>query len=182
MKSPLSIWRETAEKSFKTINEDNFVKENGIYDKIIIDCAFREDLSLKENPDSDGGCDSFDPSLTTNGMCYTFNGKKTSDIWKSSEMIKTFSNLFQSQYKHNYTFGGSRTVQGILRMNRAILSVCRLQVVVSKKKEDIFQLESICSDYDFDTAVGPELRFLNWAVYQGGWVGGGSGVSSSESS
>ena len=112
MKYPLSIWKETAEKSFDLINGDSFVKKSGIYDKIIIDCAFREDLRRKGSPDPDGGCDGFEPSLTTNGMCYTFNGKETLDLWKSSEMTATFSNLFPTQSINNNTFGGSRTVQG----------------------------------------------------------------------
>ena len=112
MKYPLKAWKETAEKLFNIIKGDDFIKKNGIFDKIIIDCAFREDLSLKQNPDSDGGCDGFVPSLTTNGMCYTFNGKRTSDIWQSSEMITTFSNLLPSHSSNNNRFGGSRTVQG----------------------------------------------------------------------
>ena len=112
MRSPLPIWKETAEKSFKLINTDDIVKRRGTYDKIIIDCTFREDLRRKGNPDPDGGCDGFHPSLTTNGMCYTFNGKRTSDIWQSSEMITAFSNLFPSHSVNNNTFGGSRTVQG----------------------------------------------------------------------
>ena len=112
MRSPLPIWKETAEKSFKLINTDDIVKRRGTYDKIIIDCSFREDLRRKGSPDPDGGCDGFHPSLTTNGMCYTFNGKRSSDIWQSSEMITTFSNLFPSHSNNNKTFGGSRTVQG----------------------------------------------------------------------
>ena len=112
MKYPNPIWKETAEKSFNLINEDDFVKRRGVYDKSIIDCAFREDLRRKESPDLEGGCDDFHPSLTTNGICYTFNGKKTSDLWKSSKLTTTFSNLFQTYSKNNNTFGGSRTVQG----------------------------------------------------------------------
>ena len=112
MRSPLPIWKETAEKSFKLINTDDIVKRRGTYDKIIIDCAFREDLRRKGNPDPDGGCDGFHPSLTTNGMCYTFNGKRTSDIWQPSEMITTFSDIFPSHSYNNKRFGGSRTVQG----------------------------------------------------------------------
>ena len=112
MKSPLPVWKQTAKKSFNQINDDDFVKRRGIYDRIIIDCAFREDLKRKESPDPDVGCDGFYPSLTTNGMCYTFNGKKPLDLWKSSEMITTFSNLFPTYSQNNKTFGGSRTVQG----------------------------------------------------------------------
>ena len=109
---PLTIWKETAGKSFNHIKNDNFVKRKGVYDKSIIDCAFREDLRRKNFPDPVGGCDGFHLSLTTNGMCQTFNGQETSDIWKSSEMTHTFANLFQSNSKNNRTFGGSRTVQG----------------------------------------------------------------------
>ena len=112
MKFPLPIWKQTAKKSFNLINDDDVVKRRGLYDKIIIDCAFREDLRRKGSPDPDGGCDRFHPSLTTNGMCYTFNGKRTSDVWQSSQMITTFSSLFPSHSNNNNTFGGSRTVQG----------------------------------------------------------------------
>ena len=94
MRSTLPIWKETAEKSFNFINADDIVKRRGTYDKIIIDCAFRQELRRKGIPDHDGGCDGFHPSLTTNGICYTFNGKRTSDIWQSSEMITTFSKNF----------------------------------------------------------------------------------------
>ena len=109
---PFPIWNETAGKAFSHIKGDNFVKRRGVYDKIIIDCAFRESLKLKKLPDSNGGCEGFQPSLTTNGMCYTFNGKETSQLWKFSEMINTFANLFPSHSSDNKTFGGSRTVQG----------------------------------------------------------------------
>ena len=111
-KYPLPIWNETASKAFSHIKGGNFVKRRGLYDKSIIDCAFREDLRRRKLPDSIGGCEGFQPSLTTNGMCYTFNGKKTSDLWKSSEMITTFANLFPPHSRNNKTFGGSRTVQG----------------------------------------------------------------------
>ena len=79
---------------------------------MIIDCAFKEDIRLKKFPDPDGGCEGFHPSLTTKGLCHTFNGKETSDLWKSSRMITTFASLFPSHSKSNRTFGGSGTVQG----------------------------------------------------------------------
>ena len=112
MKSPQPIWSDTAKKVFNHIKGDDFVKRGGAYDKIIIDCAFREDLRRRKNPDHDGGCEGFHPSLTTNGMCYTFNGKNPLDLWKSSDMTTTFTNLFPPHSRNNKTFGGSRTVQG----------------------------------------------------------------------
>ena len=93
-------------------NHTKEIEASGIYDKAIIDCAFREDLRRKKLPDPKGGCDGFQQSLTTNGMCFTFNGKQTAELWKFSEMITTFASLFPSDTRSNKTFGGSRTVQG----------------------------------------------------------------------
>ena len=109
-KHTLPIWAETAKLAFNHTKDEDFVKSRGIFDKMIIDCAFKEDLSLKKFPDPVGGCEGFHPSLTTNGMCYTFNGKDTSHLWKSSEIITTFASLFPSKSKIDRTFGGSGTV------------------------------------------------------------------------
>lgn len=106
------MWGETAKLLSSHTKTKEFVKRSGVYDKVIIDCAFREDLLRKKNPDANGGCKNFQPSLTTNGMCYTFNGKETSELWKPSEIMSSFSNLFPSNHKSDKTFGGSGTVQG----------------------------------------------------------------------
>ena len=115
-KHTLPIWAQTAKLAFSHTKEEKFVERRGVYDKSIIDCSFREDLRKKKDLDDNGGCEGFHPSLTTNGLCYTFNGKKPSDLWKSSEMITTFTNLFPPHSsRNNKTFGGSRTVQGKYR-------------------------------------------------------------------
>ena len=110
-KLTLPIWAHTAKLTFNHTKEEKSVQNIGVYDKSIIDCAFREDLRKKKIPDAIGGCKGFHPSLTTNGMCYTFNGKNTSELWKSSEIMTTFSSLLSS-HSVNKTFGGSRTWQG----------------------------------------------------------------------
>ena len=99
---------------FNHTTENSFVKQRGVYDKMIIDCAFRENLRMKKLSEDNGGCDDFEPSLTTNGICYTFNGKEASELWKPSEMITTFTNIFPPHSRYDKTFGGSRTVQGKL--------------------------------------------------------------------
>ena len=99
---------------FNNTREEGFVNRNSIFDKVIIDCAFRENLK-KKMPSSDGGCEGFNPSLTTNGMCYTFNGKGTSKLWKPSEITNTFNDLFPLNSSLDKTFGGSGTVQGSYR-------------------------------------------------------------------
>jgi hypothetical protein len=111
-KLTLPIWAHTAKLTFNHTKEEKSVQNIGVYDKSIIDCAFREDLRKKKIPDAIGGCKGFHPSLTTNGMCYTFNGKSPSALWKSSKMISTFATLFKSNSTEDKVFGGSRTVQG----------------------------------------------------------------------
>ena len=119
-KYPLTIWSIVAKKMFNHTTENSFVKQRGVYDKMIIDCAFRENLRMKKLSEDNGGCDDFEASLTTNGMCYTFNGKHSSEIWKVSEVTNSFSHLFTSYANNNKTFGGPRTVQGILFSNHLL--------------------------------------------------------------
>ena len=59
-----------------------------------MECAFKQSLSSKKDLDHDGGCDSFHPTLTTNGLCYTFNSEAPAEIWKPSEITNTFQDLF----------------------------------------------------------------------------------------
>ena len=111
-KTSLPIWATIAKLVFNDTKDEQFVEKRGLYDKSIIDCAFREELLKRKLPDVYGGCEDFYPSLTTNGMCYTFNGRSASEVWKSSEIVTTFDNLFESQSKSEKIFGGSGTVQG----------------------------------------------------------------------
>ena len=111
-KNTFPIWAKTAKLAFSNSKEEEFVRKQGHYDKSIIDCAFRADIMKRNDPNGYGGCHEFQPSLTTNGMCYTFNGKKTSEIWKPSRMTTTFEELFPSQSMNDKKFGGSRTTQG----------------------------------------------------------------------
>ena len=105
------MWYDTAKLMFNQTKKEEFVEQRGLYDKIIIDCAFKENLQRKKHP-SNGGCNDFVPSITTNGLCYTFNGQTSSEIWKPSKMMTTFSHLFPSEVKSKKKFGGTRTVQG----------------------------------------------------------------------
>ena len=133
-KHSLPIWQETAKLVFNQPKEDDFVKKRGVYDKMIIDCAFRENLQRKKQLSEDGGCQDFEPSLTTNGMCYTFNGKHSSELWKVSKMTTAFASLFPSKIKSDKKFGGSRTTQGITTkllyetLADILLQICSLQI------------------------------------------------------
>ena len=112
MKHNLPIWRDTAKAVFNQTKDENFVKKRGVFDKIIIDCAFRENLQRKKQLSQGGGCENFEPSLTSNGMCYTFNGYHSSELWKNSKMTTAFAKLFPLKIESDKRFGGSRTTQG----------------------------------------------------------------------
>ena len=116
LKQPLPVWNMTANKIFSLVEDEQFVQTKGLYDKLIIDCAFREDISLKRQPGN--SCKGFHPTLTTNGMCYTFNGKPTSELWQPSKMINSFSTLFPLHPTNNKTFGGPRTAQGTAKIRK----------------------------------------------------------------
>ena len=112
LKHPLPIWRETAKAVFNQTKDVGYVKQRGVYEKMIIDCAFRENLQRKKELSDGGGCEDFEPSLTSNGICYTFNGYHSSELWKVSKVSTTFAKLFPSKMKSDKTFGGSGTSQG----------------------------------------------------------------------
>ena len=90
----LPIWKQLGSMLLNSTNglHDNMAR--GLYDKLIMQCGFKQDISQREHFTPEGGCHLFDPTLTTNGMCYTFNGAKTSDIWKSTELTNLFKDIF----------------------------------------------------------------------------------------
>ena len=80
---------------FDAVKTDKYVADNGLYNKLIMKCSFKDRMSKISKTETEG-CRGFRPTITSNGMCYTFNGKKTSELWKPSGMITTFANLFPS--------------------------------------------------------------------------------------
>ena len=90
----LPIWKEVAKKLFNATHISSDKLGKGLYDKLIMQCGFREDMSKKEHFNLKGGCDSFYPTLTTNGMCHSFNSEISSNIWQSSNITNSFSTTF----------------------------------------------------------------------------------------
>ena len=128
----LPIWQNIARKLFNQIKDDNFIKEKGLFDKMIIDCAFKSNLQRKKKPSMDGGCQYFEPSLTTNGLCYTFNGKHSSELWKDSEITTAFANLFPLKAKNDKIFGGTRTTQGTVIFAKKLHTLLLIEINTSK--------------------------------------------------
>ena len=52
-KKSLPIWRETANLVFKNLENHKVVSENGMYDKLIMECAFRSRFSFLKRRDFD---------------------------------------------------------------------------------------------------------------------------------
>ena len=59
-----------------------------------------------------GGCQNFHHTLTSNGMCNTFNGKTSSDIWTPNRLIKSFNMVFSSKKLKPFNFGGMGSSEG----------------------------------------------------------------------
>ena len=53
-KKSLPIWRETAKLVFKNLENHKVVSENGMYDKLIMECAFRRNLLKRGDFDNEG--------------------------------------------------------------------------------------------------------------------------------
>ena len=106
-----TMWNEVARRVFLKTNPNDFMKSNGYYDKLIIDCAFKEPL-MRHKPDMAEGCLDFYHSLTSNGLCYTFNGIDSSDIWKDAEIIQAFNKIFGQQKNEEKKFRGIGQSEG----------------------------------------------------------------------
>ena len=91
------IWKQLASLLFKSDNILHDHSGKGLYDKLVMQCGFQEDIFKQEMVNLHGGCKLFDPVLTSNGMCYSFNGENS--IWKSSNMTKAFKSIFPSNQK-----------------------------------------------------------------------------------
>ena len=115
-KDSFETWGKTAKAVFQDTADDPNETTNGLYDKLIVDCSFRKDLKKKKfsQNNSDGGCEGFKPTLTTNGLCYTFNGQRPSEIWKPTRVIDEFTNIFPSTHFRQHRFGGNAMADGKL--------------------------------------------------------------------
>ena len=102
------IWRDIAQRIFKSKNDDAFVSDRGVYDKLIMTCALRKNLLKKTSVDHKEGCDLFHPTLTTKGFCYTFNGQTPSETWKTKEIIDVFNDLFPSSHSDEHFYGAGK--------------------------------------------------------------------------
>ena len=118
LKGTQPIWYETAKAVFNITKNQEFVETYGLYDKVIMDCSFQEDLTKKifKNSESQGGCHYFNQSLTNNGLCYSFNALKPSSLWKPSKLIPLLEeNARKDDFAHK--FGGTGATRGNYKLH-----------------------------------------------------------------
>jgi hypothetical protein len=104
-----TIWRDIVKVSSIEANSEDEVRNNGTYDKLVVDCSFQEPL-MSRKPDAFEGCTNMLPVLTDNGLCYSFNGIETSKVWnqtlRDSEILQSFSTVFGNTEELTRRFRG----------------------------------------------------------------------------
>ena len=76
---------------FGTKNVLKRPSKKALNDNLIVQCGFKEDILKQKKVDP---CKLFEPSLTSNGLCYSFNGEITSNTWKSTEVTNSMNKSF----------------------------------------------------------------------------------------
>ena len=110
-----STWKGLANSFFKQTINDGVVENKGMFDKNILKCSFKKKVAktTQKKLAISSGCEIFQQSLTNNGLCYTFNGLKSINVWRPSKLTETFHRVLNSessQMQQNYA--GVGTTEG----------------------------------------------------------------------
>ena len=111
----LPLLNQIGKEVLNSANILNDASDKGLYDKLIMQCGFQKDLSFQKEFNLDGGCDGFQPTLTSNGMCYTFNGERVADIWKPSNITNSFKKIFHQKQQPKEFFRDAGITGGKLK-------------------------------------------------------------------
>ena len=125
-------WDELAIEIF-----DNYKWINADMDydlKLVLDCSFQEHRKWSNLfEQSKIGCKHFRPILTSNSICYSFNGQNTSSIWKNSRISRLFGHIFEENSKifNNFNFRGTGPTEGELKIGfyQAIKEVVQINIL-----------------------------------------------------
>ena len=110
-KEAMQIWGQVADESFNQTRSEHSSSKVGMYDKLVMQYAFKQNIWKKHQDDYDGGSELFTPTLTTNGLCYSFNSENYSSVWKESEVTNTFNELFPHNKSAEF-FQGAEVTDG----------------------------------------------------------------------
>ena len=107
-KEAMPILERVADESFNQTRSKHSSSKVGQYDKLVMQYAFKQNILKKQQ---DGGSEMFNPTLTTNGLCYSFNSENYSRVWKESEITNTFNQLFPHNNSAEF-FQGAEVTDG----------------------------------------------------------------------
>ena len=110
----MTFWRDLARKLFQNlikIESTDFIKNPGYYENLIMDCVFREPL-LSHKPNLIESCGELYHSLTSNGVCHSFNGYSVSKLWKDSRIVQSFGSIFEGSKEEDKKFRGVGSEEG----------------------------------------------------------------------
>ena len=110
-KEAMPIWEQVADESFNQTRKEHSGSKVGQYDKLVMQYAFKQNIMKKQHDDIDGESELFTPTLTTNGLCYSFNSEKYSGVWKESEITNTFNEVFPHNNSAQF-FQGAEVTDG----------------------------------------------------------------------
>ena len=110
-KQAVPTWGQVADESFNQTRSGHSSGKVDLYDKLVMQYAFKQNIYTKQQQDYDGGSELFTPTLTTNGMCYSFNGQNSSGVWKAAKVTNTFAELFPQKNSTEY-FQGAQVTDG----------------------------------------------------------------------
>ena len=112
-----AMWSEIAKRVFLDSDySGDEVETYGLNDKLIMHCVYQKSLFSHESEDLEE-CVDLHPILTSNGLCYSFNGIDTSDVWiqavRSSEVLQSFSKVFGNLKHETKKFRGIGHSEGM---------------------------------------------------------------------
>ena len=102
------VWIAAAKQVFGSTLDNTVVQSNGLFDRLFLDCSFQEQFMTKEIT---GSCNFFQKSLTSNGLCFSFNTETPSNIWDDSfslvKVMEEFGDIKPTKFS-NFTGTGSK--------------------------------------------------------------------------
>ena len=103
----------TAKRVFGANFEKSFVQNNGLFDKILIDCSFNDQF-MKVGKPLKANCDLFQHALTSNGLCQSFNTETPSKIWHDNFIsAKDIEDLVELKPRNIKNFVGAGSNEGL---------------------------------------------------------------------
>ena len=107
-----SVWRLAAGRVFGTTLDNRIVHDNGLFKSLFLDCSFKDQFMMGGKPLAEN-CDLFQPTLTSNGLCLSFNAKTPSSIWNDNFIFaKAIEKMGAVKSRKSVNFAGAGAREG----------------------------------------------------------------------